>query len=106
PAEPAGRSPERPAPSHDKKTLSPMAHGMLVVLAKFGLALIVTLPLELLAVAFVFAYGFDSASAVAWLESPSLDPAFLFPAILIATVPGPFALAFEALMIRALGQIR
>ena len=106
PAEPAGRSPARPAPSPAKKTLSPIAHGILVVLAKFGLALVVTLPLELLALAFVFAYGFDSASAVAWLDRPSLDPAFLLPAILIATVPGPFALAFEALMIRALGEIR
>ena len=106
PAEPAGRSPERPEPSPAKKKLSPIAHGIGVVLAKFGLALVVTLPLELLAVAFVFTYGFDSASAVAWLESPSLNPAFLLPAILIATVPGPLVLAFEALMIRALGEIR
>jgi non-ribosomal peptide synthetase-like protein len=106
PAEPAGQSPARPDPSPTEKTMSPIAHGILVVLAKFGLALLVTLPLELLAVAFVFTYGFDSASAVAWLDTPSLDPAFLLPAILIATVPGPFALAFEALMIRALGEIR
>lgn len=106
PAEPAGRSPERLKPATAKKTLSPIAHAILVVLAKFGLALVVTLPFELLAVAFVFTYGFDSASAVAWLDTPSLDPAFLLPAILIATVPGPLALAFEALMIRALGEIR
>jgi len=105
PAEPAGESPERPNQS-PAQTLSPVAHGTLVVLAKFGLALVVTLPLELLAVAFVFAYGFDSTSAVGWLDTPSLDPAFLLPAILIAIVPGPFALAFEALLIRALGAIR
>jgi non-ribosomal peptide synthetase-like protein len=106
PAEPAGRSPARSESSLAQTTLSPVAHGILVVLAKFGLALVVALPLEMLAVAFVFGYGFDSASAVAWLERPSLNPAFLLPAILIATVPGPFALAFEALMIRALGEIR
>ncbi|HSB08175.1 MAG TPA: amino acid adenylation domain-containing protein [Blastocatellia bacterium] len=106
PARPAGEAPPRPALTDDASVLSPFLHAVVLVLARFGLALVVAIPLALLALSFSFIYGFDAESAAGWLSRPSLDASFLIPAILIATVPGPVALALKALVMRALGEVR
>jgi non-ribosomal peptide synthetase-like protein len=75
------------------------------LLARASLILVVLLPLVALTIALALVYNIDAMDAVLWMDSPTLDSSFVFPALLLATLPGPLALGLEAIVIRLLGQV-
>lgn len=105
PAQPAGVAPPRPDLAKTERVLSPVAHGVIMILARFALSLLFALPLELPVVAVALLYGVDAAKALDWLYTPSLDPAFLAATALLVTIPVPLTLALEALALRASGEV-
>jgi non-ribosomal peptide synthetase-like protein len=105
PASPAGFAPPRPMLPEDERSLSPRLHGVLLIGARFVLGLLLALALELPAVALALLYGVDAENVLDWLSGPSLKPSLLVVAVLLFSVPVPFALAVEALALRALGEI-
>ncbi len=106
PARPVGVAPPRPEVVERGRTLSPRAHGVVMICARFLLGLLLALPLELPLVALALIYGVDAESALDWMSAPSLKPSLLIAVVLIVWVPVPFTLLLEALAMRALGNVR
>lgn len=105
PAMPAGKSPPRPLLSEGERLLSPAMHGFTLILSRFALALVVTLPIQLIAIAFALFHKVEAEQALAWLDNPSLGLKLFFAGIVIATLAVPFTVALEALVLRAMGRI-
>jgi non-ribosomal peptide synthetase-like protein len=104
PARSIGLSPPRPEITAGGPGVSPLKHAVALVFARFGLALLLSLPFELPAVIVALAYGIDADSALNWLFSPSLSFGLVAAGVLIAVLPGPVMLLFEAWAVRALGR--
>ncbi|HZS07641.1 MAG TPA: amino acid adenylation domain-containing protein [Blastocatellia bacterium] len=105
PATPAGQAPPRPQLSQGGRIISPLWHGVALILARFISAVITALPLELPAVALALVYGIDTESALGWLAVPSLEFRWLIAVILAVTLPVPIMLAVEAMAVRVVGQV-
>ena len=105
PAKPAGLAPPQPELTVEGKTLSPVAHGMLLSLARLGVGILVALPYELPILALALYYGVSTETVTDWLYAPSLDLRSLIVICLVVTAPVPLALIFEALLLRALGTV-
>jgi non-ribosomal peptide synthetase-like protein len=105
PARPAGVAPPRPDLPAGERTLSPRAHGVALIWARFAMGLLLALPLELPIIGLALIYGVDAESALDWLNAPALKPSVLIAAVLMVSVPVPFTLALEALAMRALGRV-
>jgi non-ribosomal peptide synthetase-like protein len=106
PARPAGFAPPRPDLPDDQRAMSPRAHGVALIGARFLLGLTLALPLELPVVALALIYGVDAEQALDWLNAPALKPSLMLAAMLLVTLPVPFTLLLEALAMRALGSVR
>jgi non-ribosomal peptide synthetase-like protein len=106
PAKHAGQSPPRPALSEQERILTPFGHGIALVASRFAVGMLLGLPLELPILALALFYGIDTESALNWYLSPSLHPSMLLALMLLATLPVPLMLAFQALVMRALGRVR
>lgn len=105
PAKPAGLAPPRPALTVKQKTLSPVAHGILLSLARLIVGMLVALPYELPILALALYYGVSSETVLDWLYAPSFDLRSLLVICLVVTTPVPLALIFEALLLRAVGTV-
>ncbi|HJQ26137.1 MAG TPA: amino acid adenylation domain-containing protein [Blastocatellia bacterium] len=106
PARPAGAAPPRPAVSKEARQLSPHAHGVALIGARFALGLLLALPFELPLLALALVFGVDAERALDWLDAPSLKPSLLLIGVLLVTLPGPLMLMTEALAMRALGRVQ
>jgi non-ribosomal peptide synthetase-like protein len=106
PANLLGPAPSVPVLPEASRVGSPWAFSLLLILSRFGLQLLLALPLELLMLGFAFAYGIDADHALAWLYSAALEPRVLLATVLLATLPVPFTLALEALAVRSLGRVQ
>ncbi|HEY9232915.1 MAG TPA: phosphopantetheine-binding protein, partial [Blastocatellia bacterium] len=106
PARPASSAPRRPIVPEGERQLSPHAHGVALISARFALGLLLALPFELPLVALAFIYGVDAEGALDWLNAPSLKPSLLLAGVLLVTLPGPLTLMMEALVMRGLGCVR
>src|SRR5262249_22096613 len=104
PAQYAGSAPPRPALPAGESVLSPFKHGALLLLARFALALLLALPLELPVVILAVIYGFDAEAALDWLALPSLNARLLLAGLLYVVLPAPLTLLLEAAAMRALGR--
>ena len=105
PAKPAGRAPARPEVPPGQRSLPPVAHDLLMILAS-GVS--VSLPLllpELGAAAAAVALGVDAGRIAIWIENPFLPTAVLLWGLVLITASIPLTLALEALMVRAMGRV-
>ncbi|HWQ36749.1 MAG TPA: amino acid adenylation domain-containing protein [Blastocatellia bacterium] len=105
PAAYAGASPPRPALTESERTLSPFSHGVVTLLARFGLAVLLALPFELPVVILAVVYGIDAEAALDWLALPSFNAALVLAALLYVVLPVPLTLLLEAWTMRALGRV-
>jgi non-ribosomal peptide synthetase-like protein len=105
PAAPAGAAPPRPA-RRTGWTLSPLAHGLLMLLGRCGQVFSVWIPLFTLAgITAAFVPDLD-ARVLAWLKQPTITW-FGFGIVLTGvTVLLPASLCLQALALRALGRVR
>ncbi|HLG14753.1 MAG TPA: amino acid adenylation domain-containing protein [Blastocatellia bacterium] len=106
PARPAGQSPPRPMLPDAERIWSPRWHGVAIVLARLGLALVVAMLFELPAIAFALIYGVDAEAVLTWIFDPSLSLPLMAAGVLTVTLPAPFLLVMEALGLRAMGKVR
>jgi non-ribosomal peptide synthetase-like protein len=85
-----------------ERALSPLKHGVLLLLARFALALLLALPLELPVLILAVVYRFDADAALDWLALPSLNARLLLAGLLYVILPAPLTLLLEAAAMRAL----
>lgn len=104
PASPIGLAPARPRLTNGERRLSPFVHGVGMISARAVLALTLAAALELPFVGLALTYGIDAQAALEWLHEPSLGFSFALAMVVCLTLPGPFILALEALIVRALGR--
>ncbi|MBI1764123.1 MAG: amino acid adenylation domain-containing protein [Acidobacteria bacterium] len=105
PAQHAGTAPLRPTLPPNQADLSPLAHGIALLIARLTLAAVIAVPLELPFVILAEVYGFDAEAALDWLSLPSFDARVLLLSLLCVVLPVPGALVLEALAERALGRV-
>ena len=106
PAMPAGLSPARPDLPVDGRELSPLWHGIALMLARFGLMTVLSITVELPAIALALLHELDGEDVFAWLFSPSHSFSLFFAFFLIVTAPMPLTVAVQALAVRAMGNVR
>jgi len=105
PATHAGRAPEPPPLPRGERTLTPLQHGVLMVLARYGLAALPLLVPALFAVSAVIVFGVRASTVMDWLTEPTIATTPLLAAILLASLSIPASLALEAGVMRALGSV-
>ena len=108
PASRKGSAAAAPALGRERSgtTLGPAAHGVVLVVLRLVLGILLALPLELPFIVMALVYRIDAEEALNWLARPSLNAGLALAAVLLVTVPIPFALALEALAMRAMGRVR
>jgi non-ribosomal peptide synthetase-like protein len=106
PARPAGQSAPRQLSPDGERIVSPIWHSVVLILARFGVWLILALAVELPAVILALIYGLDADSLLNWLFSPSLNLSLIIAAFLMVTLPVPLTVGIEALTMRAMGMVR
>lgn len=106
PAGAAGLAPKPPQVTKAEASLSPVAHGVALILARFGLAMALALIIELPTILYAQVCGVDAESALQWLAHPSLNLSLFIAALLMATLPVPLMIMLEAMAARALGRVR
>jgi non-ribosomal peptide synthetase-like protein len=105
PARRVGSAPPRPALPAGERAMSPLAHGALLLLARFALAVLLALPLELPVLILAVVYGYDAEAALDWLALPSLNARLLLAGALYVVLPAPLTLLLEAVAMRAMGRV-
>ena len=105
PAAPAGLAPERAA-HVSKRELSPVAHALLLVLARGAYALVFPLPLIVLLVGIAWASGSAPSALGAALLDGSWSAFGLLEITLALVLSLPLGLALDALALRALGRVK
>lgn len=105
PAEADGHAPAR-RPFDDDRAWTPRRHGVLLVLSRVLMKALVALPVAVGLAALAAASGVGAAEAIAWIASPTwaLRPFLAVGAVIAFGVP--VTLAFEALLLRAMGRVR
>lgn len=106
PASFAGQSPRVPQLSKQRAILSPLWHSAALILARLALWTLIGLSAQLPTIALAFVYDIEGEQVLRWLFSPSLSPSLLLGLFLIATLPIPLTVTFQALSVRALGRVR
>lgn len=105
PARPAGPAPARPSLADTQRQLSPLLHGLALILARNLLGFAEALPAFLLTLAFALGLGIDSETVTAWAVQPTLSwQGFLLGAALVVLTM-PLTLIFQAFLMRALGRV-
>lgn len=104
PAKPDGTSPVAPAVPPGR-TLPPVAHGVALILAEFLLLAFLALPVELLGVGLILAFGKSPDAMWDFVTTASLGPRLVLAVIGMVVVPLPFTVALEALAARILGRV-
>ncbi len=107
-ARPAGTAPEPPQLPANEHVLSPRMAGLWLMLARMILATALVLPFELFAIgaALIFGLDGDTATALDWLVTPTINAALLLGVVAAAVLPMPLMLLAEALACRMMGCIR
>ena len=111
PAQPAGAAPPAQAIPNISTVFEPVAHGIILILAKFLLWSLLTLPLELMVVICVLQLGLEPETVIETLLLTTLSaPTILGTPTILALMAAvifslPFTLALEAIAVRALGRV-
>ena len=105
PAKPAGHAPIPPAPTDSSRVLSPWQHGLAMMAAKAGVALMVSLPLELLTISACLAIGLSQEQAWSWMfqGTASWSPWVLVLGLEVLAVP--LTVAWMAAVSRLMGRV-
>lgn len=106
PASPAGQSLPGPQAPDGERVVSPFWHGVALILARFGLWMLLGLSLELPTIALALVHEIDVEDSLSWLFSPSHSFSLFLAAFLMVTVPVPLMVSIEALAVRAMGRVR
>ena len=102
PVGPASAPPEMPV---DSPNLTPLGHGVVMVLARAGMLLLRALPLEALAIIACLSFKLTSAELWGWLFHPAADWTPWLVGLGIVVLAVPLTLAFEAIVMRLLGRV-
>ena len=105
PAGPDGEAPPPPAIMGGGRDLTPFWHGVVMLLARLGLAVGSALTLALAAWVFAWTQGIDSARVIDWIFHPSVDAGELLLSAVLVILVAPFSLVVQCLSMRALGRI-
>ena len=105
PAGHAGLASPRPALPSGECTLSPVAHGLALVLARGALGAALALPLQALVLALVWAYGLDAEGLLGWLFGTTPNLPVLLCVLALVTLAVPLTLALQAVALRVLGRV-
>jgi non-ribosomal peptide synthetase-like protein len=105
PAVEVGIAPAAPELPGHARELSPLVHGLALLLGRLALGVSSGLTFAVLAWVFAWANGIDADRAIDWLLHPSLDAADLFLSAALATLLVPLSLVSQCLTMRALGPI-
>ncbi|MDB5307774.1 MAG: lgrD 2 [Gemmataceae bacterium] len=105
PAVPVGDAPPAPAVPGGSRELSPVWHGVALLLGQTALRVSAALSLAAIAFAFAWAQGVDAAVAVEWLLHPMLDAGDFFLSVALVSLVVPLTLVSQCLSMRALGRI-
>ena len=105
PAKPAGQAPPAPSVTGRGYVFSPVAHGLLLILARYVAALLAVLPVALVAIVALAANGLDAGRILEWLFRSSEEPAPLLYVLVLALLSVPLTLAAQALILRMLGRV-
>ncbi len=105
PARPAGKAPLRPHLHGGKWIVSPLWHGVALILARSALWMCLGLAVEVPIIALALFYRVDVDRLLSWLFSPSHSLSLLVAAFLMVTLPVPLTVAIEALAVRAMGRV-
>lgn len=105
PAIAAGQSPPQPRLPGGERIVSPFRLGVAMIIARFGLWMMVALSLVLPSVTVALIYRLDAASVLNWLRSPSFSLSLLLGAFVIVSFTLPLTVTIEALAIRAMGRV-
>ncbi len=106
PAKQQGRAPAAPAPDSNSRELTPILHGLALILGRLAVEGFVTLPVQMLALLFVWAGGVDGAVFFESFADPfSHAWVFLFELTLVFSTL-PLTLMFELIALRLLGAVR
>ncbi len=105
PAQPAGRAPCTPPLPANQKALTPVAHGLALILAQSVLWSALALPIELLIAVCILRFDLIPESIVQTLSRPASAAAMLLAMGLLVMVSLLLSLAFEALAARFLGCV-
>ena len=105
PARCIGRVPVVPEPEAGR-SLSPAAHGLALLLAEAGIAMIVALPLEAVTILACRGFGVDAEALWRWMYAPTADPGLWAILLGLTAITVPLTLAWSALVARALGRVR
>ncbi len=106
PAAPAGRAPDRPVPGVESRRLSPIAHGVVLVLARVGLGALRAAPVGGLLILSAVLHGLTASHVVEWLAGPSLSWPMLRTLGVVMLAAAPMKVAVDACVMRALGPVR
>lgn len=106
PARFAGTAPEPSPVPASERVLSPLRAGSWMVAARLTLLVALAVPAECFAVGLAWCFELTSASASAWLASPTLTGELLLGFLALGVLPVPFMLALEAIACRVMGQVQ
>lgn len=105
PAAPAGVAVPRPSLPAATHQWAPAAHGLMMIVARYGLATLRVLPLALLTIVVTAIMGVDGRAVVTWLNAPTLDRGWIVPLLAVVLAASPLTLLLEIALMRALGRV-
>jgi non-ribosomal peptide synthetase-like protein len=105
PATRLGPAPQTPTPAAGV-TLSPLWHGAAMLLGRFAVETLTSLPLALVALTFSLVWGVSAHDAVERFLHPSLSAGEIVVGTLLLVLSVPARLLSQCLVLRALGRVR
>jgi len=106
PAISVGPSPPRAEISNDESILSPLWHGVTMLLARLGLIMVLATAMMFPAVVLALFHGIQADDLLRWLSNPSQSVSLILSLFLMVTLPLPLTVSIQALLIRSLGRVR
>ncbi|HEU4391827.1 MAG TPA: amino acid adenylation domain-containing protein, partial [Blastocatellia bacterium] len=106
PARSAGPAPARPPLTNEETAISAGLQGAILVLSRLTLLALLATPFQLSIIAAAQIFRISTGQALDWLVRPSLNWLLLIIAGLVAIISVPTMVALEALLMRAMGQVR
>jgi len=105
PAGPEGMAPAARAVDPGVSAMAPWRHDLLMATADAALALVAVLPAGLLAIGLCLAAGVDVNAVGRWLWHPVLSGRIIALLLALTFVATPVTLAWQALLLRAIGPV-
>jgi len=105
PAEPAGQAAPPSPLQKDERILSPIKHGVALILARAALQAVQALPLPLLLLCFAIANDLDAERVLEWIFNSHRNVAPLMVGVLLVIVSGPITLLLQSILLKIMGPV-